>query len=294
MRLQRTCGGPISDFVYPDTDGAMSPPHVRNQKSEGFLAKFWPETLSRNEIKSQRAFNKRGRARHVTFKETCINGKAGTIQGRDRALTKVNYFRGSNPSRWKTDIATYDVITLGEVYEGIELRLKAYGNTVEKLFYVRPGADPGQIRIGLGGMASPESAVSRGENPGVRVNEQGELEIETEIGTVKFTKPVAFQEIKGKRVEVAVEYSIQRPETINQNEKRNPTRAKTDDQNPGSIYGFKVASYDRTKDLVLDPAIAYSTYLGGSASDGGGIVVDSDIAVDGERNVYVTGFHVVS
>jgi hypothetical protein len=48
-------------------------------------------------------------------------------------------------------------VNLGEVYKGIELKLKAYGNNVEKLFYVMPGADPGQIRIALSGIQSPEN-----------------------------------------------------------------------------------------------------------------------------------------
>ena len=41
------------------------------------------------------------------------------------------------------------------------------------------------------------------------VNEHGELVAETELGPVKFTKPVAYQEIDGKRVYVDVAYQIE-------------------------------------------------------------------------------------
>ena len=41
---------------------------------------------------------------------------------------------------------------LGEVYDGIELKLKAYGNNVEKLFCVKSGANPEQIKISLSGV----------------------------------------------------------------------------------------------------------------------------------------------
>ena len=48
--------------------------------------------------------------------------------------------------------------------------------------------------------------------------------------------------------------------------------------------GFQVGAYDGTKPLVIDPVLAYSTYLGGS-----GIEESRDIAVDAAGNAYVTG-----
>src|SRR3989339_2235747 len=147
------------------------------------------------------------------------------ITGNEKAVTKVIYFKGNNPSQWKTNISTYGVVSLGEVYDGIELKLKAYGNNVEKLFCVKPDANPEQIKISLSGLQPselsmteeiqpPESPFIKGDltkSPlekgarGLWVNEHGELVAETELGPVKFTKPVAYQEIDGKRVEVAVE-----------------------------------------------------------------------------------------
>ena len=47
------------------------------------------------------------------------------------------------------------------------------------------------------------------EVSGLWINEQGQLVAETGLGPVAFTKPVAYQEIDGKRVYVDVEYIIQ-------------------------------------------------------------------------------------
>ena len=93
----------------------------------------------------------------VALKETLIGAKVKDIKGEDKSVTKVNYFRGSDPTKWKTNIATYDVVNLGEVYKGIELKLKAYGNNVEKLFCVKPDANPEQIKISLSGIQPPEN-----------------------------------------------------------------------------------------------------------------------------------------
>jgi hypothetical protein len=48
--------------------------------------------------------------------------------------------------------------------------------------------------------------------------------------------------------------------------------------------GFEVGAYEADRPLVLDPELAYSTYLGGSDTDGGG-----GIAVDTSGNAYATG-----
>ncbi|MCF6157721.1 MAG: hypothetical protein E3K32_03920 [wastewater metagenome] len=223
------------------------------------------------------------RAKRVVLKEEIVQGRINTIEGEEKSVTEVNYFKGNDPSQWKSTILTYEIVNLGEIYKGIDLKLKAYGNNVEKLFYISPDTDPGIIQVKLSGANA------------LRVNKEGQLEAETVLGTVTFTKPVAYQEIDGKKVEVAVEYRIQETEDRSQNteqsfsipksEIRN-SKSKTSDFKPGTpqlVYGFKVASYDKARELVIDPLFA-STYLGGGSYDRG-----YSLALDRDGNVYVTG-----
>ncbi|NOZ69103.1 MAG: hypothetical protein GXP46_07635 [Deferribacteres bacterium] len=168
--------------------------------------------------------------RAVAIRESLQGARQGVIKGVERSVTRANYFIGGR-DRWRTDIPTWREVSLGKVYRGIELRLKAYGSNVEKLFTVYPGGDVSDIKLKAEGAK------------GIKINRAGELEIETALGTVKMTRPVAYQEINGGRVQVAANYVL--PET-------------------GRLtYGFQVGEYDKTKPLVIDPLLA-STFVGGS------------------------------
>ena len=111
-----------------------------------------------------------------------------------------------------------------------------------------------------------EPAAGNGDSPlikgvrglsGLSVNEDGELVAETEMGSVKFTKPVAYQEIDGKRVEVDCKYVIRNREALSVGGSK---ITDTDNGHGSRTYGFKVASYDTTKDLIIDPLLA-STFF---------------------------------
>lgn len=270
----------------------------------------------------------------IALREEFVGAKVKTIQGKEKSVTNVNYFKGKDTSKWKTNISTYETVSIGKVYKGIELKLKAYGNNVEKLFCVKPGADPDQIKIKLSGIFP----IKKGGRRGLSVNERGELEVETGLGPVKFTKPVAYQEIDGKRVEIECGYVItdcgmqdeagsrkqkagsRKQETgqigkrligsrekgmgrrgayLASNSQLSTENLQPETQNPSPdtrhqasslathhsspIYGFTVASYDKTKDLIIDPLLA-STFLGGYSSDYG-----HSVAIDSDGNIYVAG-----
>ena len=186
--------------------------------------------------------------RVCVVREALVGARRPEVIGKDKSSVKVSRFKGRDPSKWRRDIPAFDCVSLGEVYEGVELALKAYGNNVEKLFTVEPGSDPKQIKLRLRGAAD------------LAVNKNGELELTTALGVVKFTAPVAYQERDGKREQVTVAYEVD-----------------------GDSYGFTVGDYDRRRPLVIDPLLA-STFIGGGEWD-----KVSSIGLDGDGNVFVAG-----
>jgi hypothetical protein len=169
--------------------------------------------------------------------------------GRDETLHKTNYLIGSDPARFRTGITSYRTVEYEELYPGIDLVY--YGNQT-KLEYdliVRPGGDPSAIRLEYQG-AKPT------------IDRNGDLILRTAAGELKQLRPVAYQDVDGARKNVSVRYVASGRNSV----------------------GIRVARYDATRTLVIDPVLSYSTFLGGKASEEG-----VAIAVDETGNAYVAG-----
>src|SRR5437899_3145340 len=173
------------------------------------------------------------------------------VTGLDELPGKANYFIGKDPAKWHTSVPTYARVQYQSVYPGIDLVYYGNQRQLEYDFVVAPGADPKKIVLGFKGADKLE------------IDAECNLVLYAPGGDIRQHKPVVYQEVDGIRQEIAGGYV-----------RKGTTRV-----------GFRVAAYDASRPLIIDPVVlSYSTYLGGNGSDFG-----AAIAVDAGGNAYVTG-----
>ncbi|MCP4667782.1 MAG: hypothetical protein GY849_15620 [Deltaproteobacteria bacterium] len=170
-------------------------------------------------------------------------GKGASVKGVDKQKHRANYFVGKKDN-WKTSIATYRGIIYKEIYKGIDLKVYGSERALEYDFVVHPGADPKKIRLAYVGIK------------GLRVNEKGELIIQTPFGDLKESRPHAYQMIDGKKVKVEAEFRLEKGDS------KPATRdAQAVNRQSKTMYGFKVASHNPAHPLIIDPIIYCSAFL---------------------------------
>jgi hypothetical protein len=175
---------------------------------------------------------------------------APRVEGLEQLPGLSNYFAGSDPTRWQTNIPTYTGVRYTEVYPGIDMVYYANQRRLEYDFVVAPRSDPNSIQLAFSGIKDFE------------ITRMGDLLLRTEHGNIRHSRPIAYQEANGVKEEVSVSYI---PLGVNS-------------------VGFQVGAYDPARPLVIDPVLVYSTFLGGSGFDQG-----YAIAIDSLGNAYVTG-----
>jgi len=179
------------------------------------------------------------------------------VVGENPLPGKSNYFSGNDPTKWQTDVATYEKVRLKNLYDGIDLVYYGNGKSVKYDFLVKSGEDPSRILLtyDLGDDA---------HGGALSINENGEMVVSTPLGDIIERKPFAYQRIKGDIVEVPVKYEIVDAER--------------------NIYAFIPGEYDRGMVLVIDPEMVWSTFYTGSPG-----AFTENIAMDSNGNVYLTG-----
>ena len=127
-----------------------------------------------------------------------------------------------------------------------------YGNQqkLEYDFVVQPGANLNRILLEFSGADK------------ITLDDNGDLLLQLAGDSIRQHKPIVYQEIGGVRQMLSGNYVL----------------------HSGIQVGFEIADYDKSKPLIIDPVLAFSTTFGGN-----NLSRALGIALDAQDNVYVTG-----
>jgi MBG domain (YGX type)/Beta-propeller repeat len=150
------------------------------------------------------------------------------VTGEDALPGRVNYLVGSDRTKWSKNVPTYAKVRYAGVYPGVDLVYYGNQSQLEYDFVVAPGAETRQIRLHFDGAQR------------VTLDRDGDLTLRANHGAIEFRKPTIYQEIDGRRKVVRGSFTLV----------------------AGNTVGFKLAAYDHSRPLVIDPVLAYSTYYG--------------------------------
>jgi len=165
-----------------------------------------------------------------------------TISGLEKLPGVANFLLGEDSSKWQTNVPTFNGVVYQNVNQGIDRVFKGTEGQLKSEFLVAPFADQSQIRMNYTGVND------------IRLRDDGSLILETPLGELIDNAPIVYQDINGQRVNVPAAYNLLGNNQVN----------------------FSLGYFDPTQPLVIDPVLAYSTYLGGSGNETANrITVDS-------------------
>jgi Abnormal spindle-like microcephaly-assoc'd, ASPM-SPD-2-Hydin len=162
-----------------------------------------------------------------------------------------NYLLGADSSRWIAHVPNYSRVVYRGIYPGVSLVFYGRDGELEHDFTLAPLADPAVISFRMEGAQR------------VELSPEGNLHIASSAGALVLKKPTAYQQAGGKLAAVDVSFLLA----------------------PDGRVSFRVGSYDRSRPLVIDPVLTFSTYLDGSTTDN-----ITAVTTDGGGNIYLTGF----
>jgi hypothetical protein len=159
-----------------------------------------------------------------------------------------NYLIGRDTRNWHSNVPHFARVHYSDVYPGIDLAYHGRQGQLEFDFVVSPGADPRQIGFNFSGARD------------LHIDNEGNLVLASPAQNVVFHRPVAYQQQAGTRQLVNARFVM------------------TNDR-----VGFALGSFDSSRELIIDPTVSYSTFLGGSAED------DANAIAADATGAYITG-----
>ena len=180
-----------------------------------------------------------GNAHAIKFEFIGADLLGEPIELKDNGSIK-NFFKGNDRSKWASNVRSFGQVKYKEVYPGIDLLHYSNRSNLKYDFIVSPGADPQSIQLKIDG--AEKLSISNGH-----------LIIQTTLGQIEEKAPFAYQKIGGKISEIPCEFKLK----------------------DNTISYFFPNGYNKQHEVVIDPELAFSSYVG-SNNDNFGFTASYD------------------
>ena len=221
-------------------------------------------------LESQTASN--GRKGHPSVLRVRLAGsnQSARVEGLDPAPTRVNYFVGEDPDNWHTDVPTFRRVRYAGIYPGGDLVVETDSRGLELRFDLSDRADPRAIRLRAEGTAS------------AALDPDGDLVVHGAEGGFRFARPRVYR--NNRETADSVKYVLASSGVVS-------AEAKSEDD--AASAGTPEIS-TALPNVVTNPQLVYSTYLGGTATLTGTTATGADrgfgVATDQQGRIYVAGY----
>ena len=145
-----------------------------------------------------------------------------------------NYYLGTDSTKWASHVKRFRNVNFLNVYDGIDLRLLGKSKSIKYQFEIEPYANPNQI------------SWLYHDSLQLELDTSGNLISHHTLGRIYESKPFAFQSINGHFIEVKCNYVMN-----------------------GNRVQFELGEYDSNYPLIIDPEIAFSSFIGSAANNFG-------------------------
>ncbi len=183
------------------------------------------------------------------------------VVGEHQLPTRSNYLRRRHSAADIRGIPSYARVHYENVAPGVVFEYYSRNGRLEYDIAAAPRSHLRDIAVKILGASN------------ISVDHNGDLVVQTPAGQFLQHKPLAYQQVGSTRVLIPARYRLL----------------------SGNKVGFSLAPYNHDKQLVIDPVLTYSTYIGGSTQTSDGVSsaatsLGSGIGIDASNNVYVSGF----
>ncbi len=166
---------------------------------------------------------------------------------------QINDFSGSDATRWTRNRAAFSEILYREMWPGIDVGYSTVSGNPKSEFRIQAGAQPSWVQWRVEG------------SDAVKISADGSLVLSFGDQEIRESPPLIYQldRTTGKRTEIQGGFLLLKPDVV----------------------GIWVGDYDLRSELIFDPTIASSTYIGGSQQ-----TVTTGMALDSTGNIVIAGY----